>query len=179
MRSNGKENIPDGPAIIAPNHQSYLDAVFISAFIKNRELRRTFFYAKRKHIKTKFMNFLAGKHNVIVVDLDQGIKESIQKLAEALKQDNKVVIFPEGTRTKNGEVGDFKKTFAILSKELNVPVVPVAIKGAYNALPTGKKLPRLFTRIQVTYMPPVYPEKHDFDTLTDTVKENIREVVCH
>ena len=179
IRNYGKENIPEGPAIIAPNHQSYLDAIFISSFLKNKELRKTFFYAKKKHVRSRFMNFLAGKHNVIVVDLQQGLKESIQKLAEALKQKNKVVIFPEGTRTKDGQVGDFKKTFAILSKELDVPVVPVAIKGAYDALPTGKYFPRLFARVQVTYMPPVYPEKHDFDTLTDTVKENIREVVCH
>lgn len=178
FKSTGKENIPQGPAIIAPNHQSYLDALFITAFIKNRELRRTFFYAKRKHVKTKLLKFLAGKHNVIVVDVTHGLKESIQKLAAALKQNKKVVIFPEGTRTRNGKMGDFKKTFAILSKELNVPVVPVAISGAYKALPSGKKIPKLFTRVQVTYKTPVYPRNYNPDMLASEVKNKIQEEVC-
>ncbi len=178
LKSTGKENIPKGPAIIAPNHQSYFDALFATAFLSNKELRQTFFYAKRKHVKSKFMNFMAGKHNVIVVDLNQGLKESIQKLAETLKQNKKVVIFPEGTRTQTGKIGDFKKTFAILSKELNVPVVPVAIDGAYRALPRGKKMPRLFTRVNVTYKSPVYPEDHNFDSLANEVKNKIKEEVC-
>jgi long-chain acyl-CoA synthetase len=177
LKSKGKENIPEGPAIIAPNHQSYLDAFFATAFLQNKELRQTFFYAKRKHVKSKFMNFMAGKHNVIVVDLADGLKESIQKLASVLKEQKKVVIFPEGTRTSTGKIGDFKKTFAILSKELNVPIVPVAIDGAYRALPKGKKIPRLFTKVQVTYMPPVYPGSADFDELADKVKNKIAEEV--
>ena len=178
LKSNGKENIPEGPAIIAPNHQSYLDAFFATAFLQNKELRQTFFYAKRKHVKSKFMSFMAGKHNVIVVDLTDGLKESIQKLATALKENKKVVIFPEGTRTSTGKIGDFKKTFAILSKELDVPIVPVAIDGAYRALPRGKKIPRLFTKVEVTYMPPVYPGDADFNELADKVKNQIAKQVC-
>jgi len=178
FKSSGRENIPAGPAIIAPNHQSFLDALLISAFFENKELRQTFFYAKKKHMKSKFMAFMAHRHNIIVMDIDNGVKESIQKLAAVLKQDKKVVIFPEGTRTKDGQIGDFKKTFAILSKELNVPIVPVAIDGAYKALPRGKHFPRLFARVHVTYMPPVYPEHHDFDSLANTVKKQISKKVA-
>lgn len=178
LKSNGKENIPKGPAIIAPNHQSYLDAFFATAFLQNKELRQTFFYAKRKHVKSKFMSFMAGKHNVIIVDLAEGLKESIQKLATVLKENKKVVIFPEGTRTSTGKIGDFKKTFAILSKELNVPIVPVAIEGAYRALPRGKKIPRIFTKVHVTYMPPVYPGSSNFNELANKVKNKIAEKVC-
>lgn len=178
FKSSGRENIPEGPAIIAPNHQSFIDALLITAFIKNKELRKTFFYAKKDHVKSKFMTFLADKHNVIVMDINHGVKESIQKLAEVLKQNKKVVIFPEGTRTKDGKLGDFKKTFAILSKELNVPIVPVAIDGAYKALPRGKHFPRLFAKVHVKYMPPVYPQNHDFETLTSVVKQQISAEVA-
>lgn len=178
FKSSGRENIPEGPAIIAPNHQSFIDALLITAFIKNKELRKTFFYAKKDHVKSKFMTFLADKHNVIVMDIDHGIKESIQKLAEVLKQNKKVVIFPEGTRTKDGKLGDFKKTFAILSKELNVPIIPVAIDGAYKALPRGKHFPRLFAKVHVKYMPAVYPKNHDFESLTSVVKQQISAEVA-
>ncbi|MDA3867729.1 MAG: AMP-binding protein [Salinivirgaceae bacterium] len=177
FKSKGKELIPEGPAIITPNHQSYLDALLISSFLKNRELRKTFFYAKKKHMKSKFMNFMAAKHNVIVMDMNSGLKESIQKLALVLKEGKKVVIFPEGTRSKTGEIGDFKKTFAILSKELNVPVVPVAIDGAFKALPSGKKIPKLFAKVQITYMAPIYPKNYELDDLTKVVKEKIADKV--
>ena len=120
---------------------------------------------------------MANKNNVIVMDLNQDLKESIQKMAEVLKQGKKIIIFPEGTRSKNGELGDFKKTFAILSKELNVPVVPVAITGAYNALPSGSRFPRPFTKIRVSFLQPVYPEGLSFENLTEKVKNLISEKV--
>ncbi|PLX14150.1 MAG: long-chain fatty acid--CoA ligase, partial [Marinilabiliales bacterium] len=122
FRSKGHNDLPDGPAIIAPNHQSYFDALFVTAHLKRKTIKETFFYAKRKHVKTKLAQFLARKNNVIVMDLNSDLKESIQKLAAVLKSGKKVMIFPEGTRSKTGELGEFKKTFAILSKELNVTV---------------------------------------------------------
>ena len=120
---------------------------------------------------------MANKNNVIVMDLNQDLKESIQKMAEVLKQGKKIIIFPEGTRSKNGELGDFKKTFAILSKELSVPVVPVAISGAYNALPAGSRFPRPFTKIKVNFLEPVYPEGLSFEDITQKVKNLILEKV--
>ncbi len=175
FKSDGVKNIPEGPVIITPNHQSYFDGLFVTAFLKKPIIKETYFYAKRKHIKNRFLNFFAGKNNVIIMDINSDLKESIQKMAEILKQGKKVIIFPEGTRTKNGNLGDFKKTFAILSKELNVPVVPVAISGAYKALPAGSRFPRPFTRIHVSYLQAVYPENFTFDTLTEKVKQVIFE----
>ena len=177
FKGEGLENIPEGPAIITPNHQSYIDGLFVTAFLKRSVIKQTYFYAKRKHIKNRFLHFMANKNNVIIMDLNQDLKESIQKMAEVLKQGKKIIIFPEGTRSKNGELGDFKKTFAILSKELNVPVVPVAITGAYNALPSGSRFPRPFTKIRVSFLQPVYPEGLSFENLTEKVKNLISEKV--
>ncbi|MCG8412424.1 MAG: AMP-binding protein [Bacteroidales bacterium] len=171
--STGLDNIPDGPAIIAPNHQSYLDGLFVTASMKKRIIKESYFYAKKKHIKNKFLRFMANRNNVIVMDINNDVKESIQKLAEVLKQKKKVIIFPEGTRSLTGALGDFKKTFAILSKELNVPVVPVAISGAYNALPTGSKFPKPFAQIQVKYLEPIYPKNLSFEKITSEVKKVI------
>jgi long-chain acyl-CoA synthetase len=177
FKGEGLENIPEGPAIITPNHQSYIDGLFVTAFLKRSIIKQTYFYAKRKHVKNRFLNFMASKNNVIVMDVNLDLKESIQKMAEVLKQGKKIIIFPEGTRSKNGELGEFKKTFAILSKELNVPVVPVAISGAHNALPVGSRFPKPFTKIRVNFLKPVYPDQFTFESLTDKVKDLISEKV--
>lgn len=173
LRGNGLENVPDGPCIITPNHQSYLDALFVSAYLTHSQIRKTYFYAKAKHVNNNFLRFLANKNNIIVVDVEQDLKESIQKMGEALKTNNNIMIFPEGTRTKNGELGDFKKTFAILSCELNIPIVPVSIKGAYEALPRGSRLPRPFTKIEVDFLPPIYPAGETYDSLAIKVQNEI------
>jgi long-chain acyl-CoA synthetase len=85
------------------------------------------------------------------------------------------MIFPEGTRSLDGAMGEFKKTFAILSKELNVPVVPVTINGAYEALPAGAILPRPFRKISVQFNPPIFPQDHTYDSLKDLVQEKVSE----
>ncbi len=175
FRGEGAQNIPDGPCIIAPNHQSFFDGLFVASFLKRKVFKQTFFYAKKKHVNNKFLRFLARTNNVIVMDMESNLKESIQKMAAALKEGKKVIIFPEGTRTKTGNLGEFKKTFAILSTELNVPVVPVAINGAGKALPVGSKFPRPFTRIRVKFLSPLYPEGHTADSLTEGVYRQIEE----
>ena len=175
MNGRGFNNIPDGPCIIAPNHQSYFDGLFVTSYLSIRQIRKTFFYAKAKHVNNKFLRFLANKNNIIVVDLDQDLKESIQKMGEALKTNNNLMIFPEGTRTRNGELGDFKKTFAILSRELNIPIVPVSIKGAFDALPRGSRFPRPFTKVEVDFLPPIYPEDMSYEMLAQKVQTEIEQ----
>lgn len=169
FRGSGVQNVPDGPCIIAPNHQSFFDGLFVASFLKWKTMKSTYFYAKKKHVNNWFLRFVASTNNVIIVDLNKGLQESIQKMAEVLRNGKKLIIFPEGTRSKTGDLGEFKKMFAILSKEMNVPVVPVAIKGAHKALPAGKKIPRPFSRVEVNFLEPVYPNDYNHDTLTSKV----------
>lgn len=174
LTGKGVENIPQEPCIIAPNHQSFLDGMFVMSFLKFRMIRNTYLYAKKEHIKRPLLKFIANRHNIIIVDMSN-VKDSIQKLAEALKQKKNIVIFPEGTRTTSGKLGEFKKTFAILSQELNVPVVPVSIKGAFDAMPKGTILPRPH-KVEVEFLDPVYPSKQKdstYEKLTDTVYKRI------
>lgn len=178
LKGKGIENIPtDGPVILAPNHQSFLDGMFVMSFLKFRMIRNTYFYAKEQHIKRPFLKFIANHHNIIIMDMSN-LKDSIQKLGEALKKNKNIIIFPEGTRTVNGKLGEFKKTFAILAKELNVPVVPVSIKGAYDAMPKGTILPRPH-KVQVEFLAPVYPNSSQttstYEKLTNNVYRQIEK----
>ncbi|MBW6491718.1 MAG: AMP-binding protein [Lentimicrobium sp.] len=174
-RVKGNENIPEGPFILAPNHQSSFDGMFVAAYLTNQQMKRTYFYAKEKHIRKRWLKFLASRNNIIIVDLNKDLKESIQKMAEVLKQNRSLIIFPEGTRTVTGEMGEFKKTFAILASELKIPIVPVAISGAFKALPKGSYFPRLWTKISIDFLKPVYPESLSYESLTEIVKDRIKE----
>jgi long-chain acyl-CoA synthetase len=169
LKGEGTENIPDGPFILAPNHQSYIDGLFVSVYLKKQVLKNTYFYAKEKHVRNRWLRSLANRNNVIIMDINHDLKQSLQKLAEVLKKGKNIIIFPEGTRTRTGEVGSFKKTFAILSSELNVPIVPVSIKGAYEAMPKGKKIPRPWKKIQVKFHKPIFPEGLSYDVLSEMV----------
>jgi Long-chain acyl-CoA synthetases (AMP-forming) len=175
LKTKGRANIPDGPCIIAPNHQSFIDALFVTALLRTHQIRNTYFYAKAQHVKKPFTKFLANNHNVIVVDLNKNLKESIQKMGEVLRLKKNLIIFPEGTRSLNGNLGQFKKTFAILSRELNIPIVPVSINGAYKALPKGRKFPLPWKKIDVEFHEPVYPEQNSYETLSTIVRDRIKQ----
>ena len=85
------------------------------------------------------------------------------------------MIFPEGRRTNTGELGDFKKTFAILAKELQVPIIPVRITGAFEALPRQKSLPRPH-KITVEYLPAIMPDvTKSYDEIAEQVKKIIAQ----
>ena len=105
---------------------------------------------------------------------NRNLKNSILKLSKVLRQGKSIMIFPEGTRTFSGEMGDFKKTFAILAKELNVPIVPVRITGAYRMLKRGTRFIQPCHR-QVEYLPEVRPnETLTYDEIAQIVKSRIQ-----
>ncbi|MFW5890517.1 MAG: 1-acyl-sn-glycerol-3-phosphate acyltransferase, partial [Marinilabiliaceae bacterium] len=172
-RARGKHNLPKGPFILAPNHQSFFDGLFVASYLKTRDIRNTYFYAKEKHVRAPWLKYLAYRNNIIVMDLHNDLKSSIQKMAEVLKQDRNLIIFPEGTRSQTGQLGDFKKTFAILSRELNIPVVPVTIQGANRALPRGSIFPRPFKKVSIEFLEPVYPKDENYDALAGRIKQQI------
>ncbi len=171
----GAKNIPHSPCIITPNHQSFFDGVFVATGLKYELLRNSFFYTKAKHVQKNWLRKFANNNNMIIVDVNQDLKLSIQALAEALKQNKNIVIFPEGTRSLNGKLGDFKKTFAIISKELNVPIVPVAINGAFDILPKGSHFPKPFKKVSIEFLKPISPTGQTYFTLAEHTKEAIQE----
>lgn len=174
MTIKGVENIPtNGPFILAPNHQSYLDAPIAMAGVPKNQINDIYFYATEEHVQGKFLRFMANRHNIILME-NRNLKNSILKLSKVLRQGKSIMIFPEGTRTFSGEMGDFKKTFAILAKELNVPIVPVRITGAYRMLKRGTRFIQP-CHIQVEYLPEVRPnETLTYDEIAQIVKSRIQ-----
>lgn len=173
---SGQENIPtSGPFIIAPNHQSFIDAPVAISGLTRKQIANSYFYATEDHVNGALRRSLAHRNNIIIMERAQ-LKRSILQMAEVLRQGHNLVIFPEGTRTRNGKVGEFKKTFAILASELNIPILPVRISGAYEAWPRTKKCPSP-KRIHVEYLPVITPGtvKRDYEELAEKVRKAIVE----
>jgi len=174
VRVEGVENIPaQGPFILVANHGSYLDGLFLSAALTARRMQQVFFYAKERHVNNVFLRYLARHCNVIVMDINKRLRESIQKMSAALQSGGSVIIFPEGTRTRDGHLGAFRPTFAMLSLERKVPVLPAAIQGAFEALPPGRRLPRFFAPVTVRILPPVTPSEEEYQEMADRIREAI------
>ncbi len=174
----GLENVESvQPVIIAPNHQSYLDAIFAAFPFSKTRLYDIYFFAKlRSIIKSGFIRYYARHSNVIIMDINDNVRDALQKLAKVLSKGKSVVIFPEGTRTRDGEIAEFKQSFAILSKELSVPVVPTLISGAYEALKSRSSLPKYGAKIRVEYLKSMLPSEDDtYESFTLKVKEAITQ----
>lgn len=170
----GAENLPvSGPYILAPNHQSFVDGPVALSGLPVEAQRQIYTYATEDHMQGTLRRFLASRCNVIIMER-ANLKDSILKMAQVLKQGSSVLIFPEGHRTHDGEVDTFKKTFAILAKELNVPVVPVRISGAYEALSRHDRFLKPH-HIEVEYLPSMAPTaEQDYETFSTAVQEVIK-----
>ena len=166
LKIKGQQNIPaKGACIIAPNHQSFADGPLVLAGLPWSTLSEYYFYATEEHVRSNYRKRMAAQSNVIVMER-ANLKNSILKLAKVLREGHRVVIFPEGARSHDGGTVPFKKTFAILAKELNVPIVPVCIKGAFEALPRGSSFMRP-KHIEVKFLDPLTPFKgNDKEPLT-------------
>lgn len=173
VKVEGIEKLPEKPFILAPNHQSYLDVPVLVAKLPAGVMADTCFVAKEKPLyRTGPGSRLLRGSRLIVVDIDRDLKSSLQKIAAVIRGGKNLVIFPEGTRTRDGHMAPFKKLFAILSRELDVPVVPVAIQGTYEAMPRGAVLPRL-GRISLSVCDPVYPQSREYDEICSEVHSAI------
>ena len=169
----GTENIPTkGPFIMAPNHQSYMDGPLVMAGVPTDILRDCYFYVTEEHVNNGLLRTLANNHNIILMER-RNLKNSIMKMAQVLKQGKNIVIFPEGSRSHTGKTIAFKKTFAILAKELGVPVLPVRISGAYDALPRGRHYITP-NKITLEYLPVVNADSSKEYT---AIAEEIRRII--
>ena len=157
LKIDRTNKISDEPQIFVSNHQSFVDALVLGALIPSKIQKKTFFLAINWYFKKGIMKYVADNGNIILVDIDKNVKETVEEIALHIKNGKNVLIFPEGARTKNGKVGKFKKVFAIIAKELNVDVQCLGIKGGYEAYSRFMKFP-LPKRIEVTVLEKIKPE---------------------
>ncbi len=174
VKKFGIKNLGESPVIFAGNHQSFADAAIVNEALPNDVLKNSYYMAKVKHFKSSKMKYIANNANVLVVDINKNLAETLQTLSKALKSGHNIIIFPEGVRSRDGRVGEFKKTFAILSKELGVSVVPFGIKGAYEAFPTGTKIPKSGS-VEVEFFDKISPKELTYEEIVEKTRSVVEE----
>jgi long-chain acyl-CoA synthetase len=169
----GTENLPaQGPYIIAPNHLSLADAPAVIARIPWKIVSQTFFLGTTQYFAGIISARIAKLIHVIPVDVDARLHGAMQMSAHVLRRGNILCVFPEGSRSRDGSIKDFKKGVGILAKELNVPLVPVAITGTYEMLAPGMRFPRL-SKIRVSFGKPLHPGDLDYDGIVKKLREEV------
>jgi len=157
LRVSGLEKLPPrGPYIISSNHQSFLDPVILSSVLPWPGFRELFSVGTSEIFSSGFMRILARWLRVIVVDPDANLIPAMRAGAFGLRHGRVLILYPEGERSIDGKPKVFKKGAAILSIHAQVPIVPVAIEGSYDAWPRGKPFPK-FAPLKMTFGDPIYP----------------------
>ena len=173
VKKSGIENIPnDRPVIFAGNHQSFLDAFIFGYATPFKYLVNSYSLAKIKHFNKGYLKFLANHSNVVLVDINKNLGEVLQTMAKVLKEGKNIVIFPEGARTRDGEMLEFKKAFAILAKEMEVDIVPFGIRGAYEAFPANSKLPKP-AQVEIKYFEPISSKDKSYEEIVQETRDTL------
>jgi long-chain acyl-CoA synthetase len=161
LKVKGLENLPEkGPYIITPNHASYLDGFNVVAVLPLKLFRDLCSLGFQKYFTGTFKESFARLAHIIPVDPETYLNKALQMSSYMLRNGKSLLIFPEGGRSYDGEIMEFKKGVGILSIELNVPVIPTYIKGSFEALPRGAIWPK-FTVMKIIFGKPFYPSDLD------------------
>jgi 1-acyl-sn-glycerol-3-phosphate acyltransferase len=174
VRHSGQKNIPSqGGVLVVPNHQSHLDPPLVGMACR----RHMNYLARETLFDFAPFAWLIRSINAIPIDREgfgiAGIKESLRRL----KRGEMVLIFPEGTRTPDGQVKQFRPGFTSLAVRSRAAILPVAIAGAFQCWPKTRTFPRP-GKIRVHYGRPILPQEYEGlneQELVNLVENRVRQ----
>ncbi len=141
LRCLGRPHLDfNGAAIVLSTHQSHLDPVLIGLSCN----ARLDYLARRTLFNNRLLGAIIYLLNAIELDRDRSGIAGLKEMLKRLKNGRKVLMFPEGTRTSDGHIAPLKPGFLAVARRARVPLVPVAITGAFEALPRTSKFPRRY-----------------------------------
>jgi len=178
VKAEGRENIPArGPAIFASNHTSYIDPIVIGISVKPRVT----FLAKSELYSIPILRSVLKMLGALPVRAGIADRESLRKTIEALQNGGVVGLFPEGTRSRDGNLLPPHKGVAMIALKTSSPIVPTAITGTYKVLPADAHFIRI-APIKIRFGPPIYPrdfaDKEDSrELISKRIMEEIRRLL--
>ena len=125
--------IQQGPVILAMNHESYLDPPFAGIACR----RAIYFLARKSLLDVPVLGWVLPKLNVIPVDQEGGDRSALKALIRTLRANHGALVFPEGSRTLDGQLQPPQPGLGFVIAKTLAPVVPMRIFGAHQALPRG------------------------------------------
>lgn len=149
---------PTGGFLVAANHASHLDPFIIASQLP----RQVAFFARKTLWTPGLPSWWLNTVGVIPVDRDGGSDvTAIKRVLNALKEQKIIIMFPEGTRSRDGLMQKPKPGVGLFACRGRVPVVPARIFGSFDALGKGGKIPRFGTPVTVVYGAPMSPSDYD------------------
>lgn len=146
------------PYLICPNHQSYIDPFLVCSAYPRSVLENTFHVGASMYFTNAVMIQLGRLINVVPIDPDAQLLRAMRAGAAGLRAGKILNIYPEGQRSFDGQLHEFKKGAAILATELNLPIVPVALDGTYRIWPRKSWRIR-FAKVKITFGAPIDARK--------------------
>ncbi|MDQ2658931.1 MAG: 1-acyl-sn-glycerol-3-phosphate acyltransferase [Verrucomicrobiota bacterium] len=146
-----ERRIPEGPLILAMNHESYFDPPLAGA----ASGRETYFLARKTLLDIPVLGWILPRLNVIPVDQEGTDRSALKALIRILKAGRATVVFPEGARTLDGQMQPALPGLGFVIAKTLAPVLPLRIFGSHEALPRGQKRLR-FHPITVVIGEPIY-----------------------
>ncbi|MGH9875636.1 MAG: AMP-binding protein, partial [Pyrinomonadaceae bacterium] len=144
----------DPPYLICPNHQSYFDPFLVCSTYEKDVLQNTFHVGASMYFTNAVMTQMARLINVVPIDPDEQLLTAMRAGAAGLRARKVLNIYPEGQRSFDGQLHDFKKGAAILATELKLPIVPVALDGTYRIWPRASWRLRL-AKVKISFGEPI------------------------
>jgi 1-acyl-sn-glycerol-3-phosphate acyltransferase len=148
----GVENVPQtGGVLLVANHGSYLDPVLVAVRLR----RPVSFLAKSELFENRWFGWLIRALHAFPVRQGQGDLAAVRETIRRLEEGYALNIYPEGTRTEDGQIAPLQRGVALVLRKTNVPIIPVAIDGSFEAWPSKNKIFRPGT-IRVLYGKPMH-----------------------
>jgi len=175
VKVSGIANIPPGPVVVMGNHQSYFDIMLMLGYVE----KPLSFIAKKELIKVPLISPWMTHLGCLFLDR-RDVRQASQIFQLAVKKVQggwSMVIFPEGTRSRSNELGEFKKGSMKLPIRANVPIVPVSIDGTFKIFEgNGNRIGP--AKVVLNIFPPIMPQQYP-DLDSGQVAEIVRDRVVH
>lgn len=187
IRLEGKANVPsEQPVIYLANHQSYLDPPIVGVLVMDRPFASL---ARENLFRNRMFAWLIRQLGAIPLKQGRGDAGAMKSALDELDAGRNVLLFPEGSRTPDGAVHRFQRGVLLLIKRAKVPIVPIAIEGAHDIWPTGRRRPRLSGRLAVRAGAPIPHDelmreggdaalerlRRDIDTMRLELRQRLRD----
>jgi long-chain acyl-CoA synthetase len=171
-----------GPYLICPNHLSYLDPFVLASALPYHVFRRMFFVGYSVFFDSPLMKIVAHLTNIVPVDPDAHLLRAMKAGAHGLRSGHILCIFPEGGRSFDGELQEFKKGAAILSRELSVPIIPVGIQGTHQVWPRDSMRIRPH-KVKLRIGEPLVPSSDGgpdpYQSDTDRLRQSVARLISY
>ena len=161
-----------GPYIFTPNHQAHIDIAALLGFLPGNNR----FASKKELIDEPVLGAVMRTLGMLPVDRDDPMK-SIEVLNRAVEAGHSIVIFPEGTRSRDGNLLPFKKGPFVAAIEMGFPVVPVILKGTRSVMPKGGYLSIHPGEIEIIVKSPIPTQGLGYDD-RERLRDAVREIVA-